>query len=74
MTHRAYFEGSPPTPRLYHCPEGSRIILKGEYRYRTVDYIEGRHAVMSDGLVVTLCHPVDPNCMKFGGGDGWRPL
>ena len=73
MTHPTYYEGRPPTPRLYHCPPGSRIILKGEPRARTINHIQGRHAVMQDGLIVTLCHPVDPDCMRFGDGDGWRP-
>lgn len=73
MTHPTYCEGRPPNPRLYHCPPGSRIILKGESRPRTIDHIQGRHAVMSDGLIVTLCHPVSPDCMRFGDGDGWRP-
>lgn len=74
---------SKPTPRLWNCPVGSRVVLKpdkkppetrnGKPLYRTIDHIQGRHAVMSDGLIVTLCHPVDPDCMRFGDGDGWRP-
>lgn len=73
MTLPAYYEGRPPTSRLYHCPPGSRIILKGESRPRTIDHIKGRHVVMTDGLIVSLCHPVHPDWMLFGDGHGWRP-
>lgn len=82
MTHSHIIRGRPPTPRLYHCPPGSTVSLAKwdsdtktwiPEQLRTIDYIKGRHAVMSDGLIVTLCHPVDPDCMKFGDGDGWRP-
>lgn len=73
MTPRTYFEGRPPIPRLWHCPPGTRITLSGDTQPRTINHIQGRHAVMSDGLIVTLCHPVDPDCMKFGDGGGWRP-
>lgn len=71
-----------PVARLRHCPPGTKVSLAKwdkdarkwiPERLRTIDYIQGRHAVMSDGLIVTLCHPVDPDCMKFGDGDGWRP-
>lgn len=63
-----------PTPRLWHCRPGSTITLSGDTSPRTIDHIRGRHAVMQDGLIVTLCHPVRPECMKFGDGAGWRPL
>lgn len=62
-----------PLPRLWHCSPGSRITLAGDTKARTIDHIQGRHAVMSDGLIVSLCHPVDPDCMRFGDGEGWRP-
>lgn len=71
-----------PVARLRHCPPGSTVSLAKwdsdtktwiPERLRTIDYIQGRHAVMSDGLIVTLCHPVDPDCMRFGDGAGWRP-
>jgi len=73
---------SKPTPRLWHCPPGTKVSLAKwdkdarkwiPERLRTIDYIQGRHAVMSDGLIVTLCHPVDERFMKFGDGGGWRP-
>lgn len=74
MTHSHIIRGDPPTPRLWHCPPGSTITLSGEIRPRTIDYIQGRHAVMQDGLIVSLCHPVSEECMRFGDGAGWRPL
>lgn len=73
MTHSHIIRGRPPTPRLWHCSPGSRITLAGDTRARTIDHIQGRHAVMSDGLVVTLCHPVHQDYMMFGDGSGWRP-
>ena len=70
-----------PVARLRHCPPGSTVSLARwdkdakkwiPERLRTIDYIQGRHAVMSDGLIVSLCHPVAEACMRFGEG-GWRP-
>lgn len=82
MTLAHIIRGHPPIPRLWHCPVGSRVVLKpdkkppetrdGKPLYRTIDYIQGRHAVMQDGLIVSLCHPVAESCMRFGEG-GWRP-
>lgn len=81
MTHSHIIRGRPPTPRLYHCPPGSTVSLAKwdsdtkkwiPERLRTIDYIQGRHAVMQDGLIVSLCHPVAEACMRFGEG-GWRP-
>jgi len=63
-----------PTPRIWHAPPGSRIVLKGDRTTRIVSHIKGRHAVMDDGLIVSVCYPVDPKCMQFGDGAGWRPL
>lgn len=62
-----------PTARLWHCRPGSIITLSGDTRTRTIASIQGRHAVMSDGLIVSLCHPVHPDWMLFGDGHGWRP-
>lgn len=83
MTHPDYFQCFATVPRLYHCPPGSTVSLarwdsKAEKwmseRPRTIATIEGRHAVFDDGLIVSLCHPVSSEWMKFGDGDGWRPL
>lgn len=68
MTYPTHYAGPLPVPRIWHCRAGSTITLSGDARPRTIDYIQGRHAVMSDGLIVTLCHPVDPGRMKFGEG------
>lgn len=61
-----------PVPRLYHCPPGSTIILAGESKPRIVAKIERHHARFADGSFASLCHPVDPDLMQFGDGDGWR--
>lgn len=63
---------SRPTPRVQHCAPGSFITLAGDARPHTIDYIQGRHAVMQDGLIVSLCHPVAEAYMRFGEG-GWKP-
>lgn len=71
-----------PVARLWHCPPGSTVSLARwasklkkwmPERPRTIDHIQGRHAVMQDGLIVFLCHPVSKVCMQFGDGEGWRP-
>lgn len=74
MTLRTHFEGHRPVPRVVHCPPGSFITLAGDTKPRIIDHIRGRHAICTDGLIVSLCYPVRPECMKFGDGDGWRPL
>lgn len=74
MTYATYYEGKPPVPRVQHCPPGSRVTLAGEAKARTIDHIRDHHAVCTDGLIVTLCHPVREDCMQFGDGAGWRPL
>ena len=71
-----------PTPRLWHCPVGSRVVLHprerppetrdGKPLWRTIDHLKGRHVVMTDGLIVTRCYPVWDGCMQFGYG-GWKP-
>lgn len=62
-----------PTPRVQHCPPGTSFTLPHEHNPRTVSHIQGRHAVCTDGLIITLCHPVRPEGMLFGDGAGWRP-
>lgn len=66
-------DDGPPYPRVWHCPEGSQITPQGEHRPRTITHFQGRHAVMQDGLIVSVCHLVSRDCMQFGDGAGWRP-
>ena len=61
-----------PIPRLWHCPPGSNVILAGELKHRTIVRVDRLHAIFADGAYASLCYPVDPACMQFGDGAGWR--
>lgn len=63
-----------PTARVWHVLPGQSFKLKRDPRTHTIEVIKGRHAHCTDGLIVSLCHPVDERFMKFGDGAGWRPV